>query len=76
MSLRSTTLRSRKSFAIGLVAGVAALSLSACTSNDSGGDDDAASAPTSVSRASRLPGRTPHRRARPRRAPPPSRADT
>src|SRR3954466_8701999 len=45
MSLRSTTLRSRKRFAIGLVAGVAALSLSACTSNDSGGGDDAASAP-------------------------------
>jgi ribose transport system substrate-binding protein len=51
MSLRSTTLRSRKSFAIGLVAGVAALSLSACTSNDSGGDDDAASAPTTAAAA-------------------------
>ena len=52
MSLRSTTLRSRKRFAIGLVAGVAALSLSACTSNDSGGgDDDAANAPTTAAAA-------------------------
>ena len=40
MSLRSTTMKSRKRFATGLVAGVAALSLAACTSNDSGGDDD------------------------------------
>lgn len=39
MSLRSTTLRSRKRLATGLVAGVAALSLAACTSNDSGDDD-------------------------------------
>ncbi|MBA2955874.1 substrate-binding domain-containing protein [Nocardioides sp. MAH-18] len=40
MSLRSTTLRSRKRFATGLVAGIAVLSLAACTSNDSSGDDD------------------------------------
>ena len=51
MSLRSTTLRSRKHLAIGLVAGVAALSLAACTSNDSGGGDDAASAPTTAAAA-------------------------
>lgn len=40
MSLRSTTLRSRKRFATGLVAGIAVLSLAACTSNDSGDDDN------------------------------------
>ena len=40
MSLRSTTLRSRKRVATGLVAGIAALSLAACTSNDSSNDDD------------------------------------
>jgi ribose transport system substrate-binding protein len=39
MSLRSTTLKSRKRFATGLVAGVAVLSLAACTSNSSDGDD-------------------------------------
>jgi ribose transport system substrate-binding protein len=39
MSLRSTTLRSRKRFATGLVAGIAVLSLAACTSNDSSDDD-------------------------------------
>jgi ribose transport system substrate-binding protein len=40
MSLRSTTLKSRKRLATGLVAGIAVLSLAACTSNDSGGGDD------------------------------------
>jgi ribose transport system substrate-binding protein len=40
MSLRSTTMKSRKRFAAGLVAGIAAISLSACTSNDSGDDDN------------------------------------
>ncbi|GAA4698890.1 substrate-binding domain-containing protein [Nocardioides conyzicola] len=51
MSLRSTTLR-RKRIASGLVAGVAVLSLAACTSNDSGGgDDDAADAPTTAAAA-------------------------
>jgi ribose transport system substrate-binding protein len=39
MSLRSTTISSRKRLATVMVAGVAALSLAACTSNDSGGDD-------------------------------------
>src|SRR6478609_5532889 len=38
MSLRSTTISSRKRLATVMVAGVAALSLAACTSNDSGGD--------------------------------------
>jgi ribose transport system substrate-binding protein len=40
MSLRSTTLRSRKRFATGLVAGVAVLSLAACTSNEPADNDD------------------------------------
>ncbi|WP_395659453.1 substrate-binding domain-containing protein [Nocardioides sp.] len=41
MSLRSTTMKSRKRFATVLVAGVAVVGLAACTSNDSGGGDDA-----------------------------------
>src|SRR3954451_1590001 len=42
MSLRSTTLKSRKRFTTGLVAGVAVLSLAACTSNDASNDEDTA----------------------------------
>ncbi|WP_243056590.1 substrate-binding domain-containing protein [Nocardioides sp. SR21] len=41
MSLRSTTITSRKRLATVLVAGIATISLAACTSNDSGGDDEA-----------------------------------
>lgn len=52
MSLRSTTLRSRKRFATGLVAGIAVLSLAACTSNDSSDDDtDETSGGTSAAAA-------------------------
>ena len=52
MSLRSTTTKSRKRFATGLVASVAVLSLAACTSNDSGDDDnDNASGGTSAAAA-------------------------
>ena len=55
MSLRSTTTKSRKRFATGLVAGIAVISLAACTSNDSGDDDDddSAAAPRRL-----RPGRT------------------
>lgn len=41
MSLRSTTISTRKRLATALVAGVAAISLAACTSNESDGDDTA-----------------------------------
>src|SRR5690349_20675881 len=41
MSLRSTTISSRKRLATVMVAGIATISLAACTSNDSGGDDEA-----------------------------------
>jgi len=52
MSLRSTTISSRKRLATVMVAGVAALSLAACTSNDSGGDDaDDSSGGTSAAAA-------------------------
>jgi len=52
MSLRSTTLKSRKRFATGVVAGIAVLSLAACTSNSSSDDDtDAAAADTSAAPA-------------------------
>ena len=52
MSLRSTTMKSRKRFATGLVAGIAVLSLAACTSNDSSGDDsDNASTDTTTAAA-------------------------
>jgi len=52
MSLRSTTLRSRKRLGTGLVAGIAVLSLAACTSNDSGDDNsDEASGGTSAAAA-------------------------
>ncbi len=52
MSLRSTTLKSRKRFATGLVAGIAVLSLAACTSNStSDGDDDDASGDTTAAAA-------------------------
>jgi len=52
MSLRSTTTKSRKRFTTGLVAGIAVLSLAACTSNDSGGDDnDDTSADTTAAAA-------------------------
>ena len=52
MSLRSTTIRSKKRFATTLVAGVAVLSLAACTSNDAGDDDnDEASGGTSAAAA-------------------------
>jgi ribose transport system substrate-binding protein len=40
MSLRSTSLKSRKRFATGLVAGVAVISLAACTSNEPADDDN------------------------------------
>ena len=40
MSLRSTTMTRKKRLATSLVAGVAVLSLAACTSNDSGDDDN------------------------------------
>ena len=40
MSLRSTTHKSRKRFTTVLVAGIATISLAACTSNDSGDNDD------------------------------------
>lgn len=49
MSLRSTTMTRKKRFATTLVAGVAVMSLAACTSNDSGDDDnDTASGGTSA----------------------------
>jgi ribose transport system substrate-binding protein len=52
MSLRSTTISSRKRLATVMVAGVAALSLAACTSNDSGGGDaDDSSGGTSAAAA-------------------------
>ena len=52
MSLRSTSTRSMKRFATGLVAGIAILSLAACTSNDTGDDDtDEASGGTSAAAA-------------------------
>ncbi|GAA1795245.1 substrate-binding domain-containing protein [Nocardioides hankookensis] len=51
MSLRSTTLKSRKGLATGLVAGLAVLSLAACTSNDSSGDDDTSADATTVAAA-------------------------
>jgi ribose transport system substrate-binding protein len=40
MSLRSTNITTRKRFATALVAGIATISLAACTSNDSGDDDN------------------------------------
>lgn len=42
MSLRSTTMTRKKRLATTIVAGVAALSLAACTSNDAGDDEDTA----------------------------------
>jgi ribose transport system substrate-binding protein len=52
MSLRSTTLKSRKRFATGVVAGIAVLSLAACTSNSSSDDDtDEASGDTTAAAA-------------------------
>lgn len=42
MSLRSTTMTRKKRFATTLVAGIAVMSLAACTSNDSGDDEDTA----------------------------------
>jgi ribose transport system substrate-binding protein len=52
MSLRSTTITRKKRFATTLVTGVAALSLAACTSNDSGDDDsDSGSGGTSAAAA-------------------------
>ncbi|MDF1605693.1 substrate-binding domain-containing protein [Nocardioides sp. YIM 152315] len=52
MSLRSTSLKSRKRLATSLVAGLAVLSLAACTSNDEGGDDsDTADGGTSAAAA-------------------------
>ncbi len=51
MSLRTTTLKSRKRFLTGVVAGVAVLSMAACTSNDSGDDDSDKSADGGTSAA-------------------------
>ena len=52
MSLRSTTLTRQKRLATTLVAGVAVLSLAACTSNDAGDDDsDSGSSGTSAAPA-------------------------
>jgi ribose transport system substrate-binding protein len=51
MSLRSTTLKSRKRLAIGLVAGVAALSLTACTGNSTSDDNNDASDGTTTAAA-------------------------
>jgi ribose transport system substrate-binding protein len=52
MSLRSTSLKSRKRLGTGLVAGIAVLSLAACTSNSSDDDDsDTASGGTSAAAA-------------------------
>jgi ribose transport system substrate-binding protein len=51
MSLRSTTISSRKRLATAMVAGIAAMSLAACTSNESGGDDDDNSGGTSNAEA-------------------------
>lgn len=50
MSLRSTTTKSRKRFATGLVAGLAVLALTACTSNSDGDDssNDDAKAPAAA----------------------------
>ena len=52
MSLRSTTITRKKRLATSLVAGVAVLSLAACTSNESGDDDnDGGSGGTSAAEA-------------------------
>jgi ribose transport system substrate-binding protein len=51
MSLRSTTTNSRKRFAAGLVAGIAVISLTACTSNASSDDGDDDSGGTSAAEA-------------------------
>jgi ribose transport system substrate-binding protein len=51
MSLRSTTTNSRKRFATGLVAGIAVITLAACTSNASDDDGDDASGDTSAAPA-------------------------
>jgi ribose transport system substrate-binding protein len=51
MSLRSTTITSRKRFTTVLVAGIATISLAACTSNDTGGDDEATTGGTSAAPA-------------------------
>jgi ribose transport system substrate-binding protein len=51
MSLRSTTLKSRKGLATGLVAGLAVLSLAACTGNSSDDESDASSAETTAAAA-------------------------
>jgi ribose transport system substrate-binding protein len=52
MSLRSTTMKSRKKrFATTLVAGLAVVSLAACTSNDSGDDEDTADTGTPAAAA-------------------------
>ena len=51
MSLRSTTMKSRKRLTSGLVVAVAALSLAACTSNDSSSDDDTSADATTVAAA-------------------------
>src|SRR4051812_46531879 len=51
MSLRSTTTKRGKRLATGLVAGVAVLSLAACTSNDSGSEDTADTGGTSQAAA-------------------------
>ena len=50
MSLRSTTSKSRKRLATGLVAGLAVLALTACTSNSDGdsNSNDNASAPAAA----------------------------
>ena len=51
MSLRSTTMKSRKRLTSGLVVAVAALSLAACTSNDSSSDDDSSADATTAAAA-------------------------
>jgi ribose transport system substrate-binding protein len=51
MSLRSTTNTSRKRFTTVLVAGIATISLAACTSNDTGGGDEATTGGTSAAPA-------------------------
>jgi ribose transport system substrate-binding protein len=51
MSLRSTTMKSRKRLGTGLIAGIAVLALAACTSNSSDGDSDDASGDTTTAAA-------------------------
>ncbi|MEP9362078.1 substrate-binding domain-containing protein [Nocardioides sp. CN2-186] len=51
MSLRSTTMNSKKRLVSGLVVALAALSLAACTSNDSSGDDSTSADATTVAAA-------------------------